>query len=289
MKSETQPDSILFCVRLLQRCNQYCDPLHSSHLIHSTHGRFLTHLSHCASFARRVIDTYLSPSIFILSHSLVALLLTTTCRSPSLTACCLSPHCHCLVVFYPFSSRSMSTQAVTRLSLCALTTRRVFAYLRHHGPLRGTRQLFGVFRQLHELRLGDFKGRDPQGNELYEDRYAGQENKRRFVVYANSQTNTQQRDKRTTASGRSGVVHSLTRHHAAALLVCVSAADYDATDISPEWHGWLHRIYEETPVEVETFMRTSKHHHCKPTLITRSASPLTALSLSLSPANALPR
>ena len=75
------------------------------------------------------------------------------------------------------------------LALFALNTKRVLAYLRHHGVLRGSRQLFGVFRQLHEVRLGDFKGRDAQGNEFYEDRYAPHEHRRRFVVYANSQLN----------------------------------------------------------------------------------------------------
>ena len=67
------------------------------------------------------------------------------------------------------------------------TVRRVLAYLRHHGPLRGLQQLFSVYRQLHELRLGDFKGRDAQGNEFYEDRHAPLDLKRRFVLYANSQ------------------------------------------------------------------------------------------------------
>jgi len=81
----------------------------------------------------------------------------------------------------------MSHEVKAGLSLFLLNTKRMLAYLRYHGPLRGARQLFGVFRQLHELRLGEFKGRDQQGNEFYEDRYAPHEHKRRFVIYANCQ------------------------------------------------------------------------------------------------------
>ena len=85
----------------------------------------------------------------------------------------------------------MFNPAVSGVSLFLLTSKRVLAYIRHHGVLRGGSQLFGIFRQLHELRLGDFKGRDAQGNEFYEDRYAILEHKRRFVIYANSQPHTQ--------------------------------------------------------------------------------------------------
>ena len=35
-----------------------------------------------------------------------------------------------------------------------------------------------------------------------------------------------------------------------------TARDYDTSDITPEWHGWLHRIYQETPIEV-----TGTHDH----------------------------
>jgi hypothetical protein len=76
-------------------------------------------------------------------------------------------------------SRIMSSNLVT--------ARRVVRYLRHNGLLRGGRQLFRIFRQLHELRLGEFKGRDWRGNEFYFDRQASWY-KRRFVIYKDRQS-----------------------------------------------------------------------------------------------------
>jgi hypothetical protein len=67
------------------------------------------------------------------------------------------------------------------------TARRVVQYLRYHGLFRGGRQLFRIFRQLHELRLGELKGRDWRGNEFYYDKHAHWY-KRRFVVYKDRQS-----------------------------------------------------------------------------------------------------
>lgn len=150
----------------------------------------------------------------------------------------------------------MSVSPLAGTARFALNAKRVLAYLRHNGPLRGTRQLFGVYRQLHELRLGDFKGCDERGNEFYEDRLEPNRNRQRFVVYANSQRGT------LHAHSQSHSQWNVPRSaHVCPIRLLVATAartarDYDASDITPEWHGWLHRIYQETPIEV-----TSTHNH----------------------------
>ena len=147
-------------------------------------------LSHCGS-----------PRLVSLSSTAVHCFTVFAFRSSSLIVSCAAPSRGTLsrsvalpLAVFPAAAlplfvlaRMSASPARTGLSLFILNTKRVLAYLRHHGPLRGGRQLLSVVRQMHELRLGDFKGRDAQGNEFYEDPYALQKNRRRFVVYANSQ------------------------------------------------------------------------------------------------------
>ena len=72
----------------------------------------------------------------------------------------------------------------------------------------------GVLTQLYligDLKFGDLKGTDKHGNKYYEnlDLPFGQH---RWVEYSN--------------------IHN-----------------YDASMIPPEWHGWMHHVYDETPEE----------------------------------------
>ena len=62
------------------------------------------------------------------------------------------------------------------------TASRVYRFLRAHGLQRGLSQLWRIFRQMHELRLGEFKGVDWRGNEYYFDPQA-EYHKQRFVIY----------------------------------------------------------------------------------------------------------
>ena len=67
-----------------------------------------------------------------------------------------------------------------------VTAYRAFFYLKRNGVVRGGAQLYRIFRQMHELRLGEFKGKDCRGNEYYLDPYA-QWGRQRFVVYGDGQ------------------------------------------------------------------------------------------------------
>ena len=86
----------------------------------------------------------------------------------------------------------------------------------------------GVITQLYligDLKFGDLKGTDKHGNKYYEnlDLPFGQH---RWIEYSN--------------------IHN-----------------YDASMIPPEWHGWMHHVYDEVPSDYKTpeFYKTTSVSH----------------------------
>ncbi|KAJ1393948.1 NADH ubiquinone oxidoreductase subunit NDUFA12-domain-containing protein, partial [Ochromonadaceae sp. CCMP2298] len=76
--------------------------------------------------------------------------------------------------------------------------------------------------QIGDLKFGELKGSDKFGNRYYEDLDLpyGQH---RWVEYAN-------------------------------------AHNYDASMIQPEWHGWMHHVYDETPNDPPNPFETLSTH-----------------------------
>ena len=136
----------------------------------------------------------------------------------------------------------------------SITAYRVFHYLKRHGVMQGSRRLYRVFRQMHELRLGNFMGKDLRGNEYYLDPFA-QWGRQRFVLYRDGRT------PHTPHSRRRSAVALPLETDSSSLCRWVDKG-YDPTDVCPDWHWWLHAIGDETPKEVHLL----QPHRCRSSL-----------------------
>jgi len=75
---------------------------------------------------------------------------------------------------------------------------------------RGWKGTFDQLALIGDVKFGDLKGTDKFGNKYYENIDDYPFGQHRWVEYAN-------------------------------------ASNYDASMIQPEWHGWMHHVYDETP------------------------------------------
>lgn len=103
----------------------------------------------------------------------------------------------------------------------------------------------GTMTQLYligDIKFGTLKGADKFGNKYYEnvDLPFGQH---RWVEYSN--------------------IHNP-----------------DATMIQPEWHGWMHHVYDETPAELDAALATN---HIEPTTTVTHATYNTHLGMTNAP------
>lgn len=96
----------------------------------------------------------------------------------------------------------------------------MLAALRQFGVIKTVKQLL----MMKNVRSGTLVGTDRFGNEYYQGGTAF--NRERFVIYANQSNNY---------------------------------GGYDSSQVTPEWHAWLHRITDEVPTNVkQPFFHTFK-------------------------------